>query len=117
MTTRKDELAAIHYELYKDVYGIRPRHIDYDLLTEAQVEAMLDELAVELEQVEARNKQIEETAIAEFEKRVTQTINLGAKDRATALRWIMDQSDCNGDWEYFSYQHDLPYGYFLKEAA
>jgi hypothetical protein len=41
---------------------------------------------------------------------------MGAKDRATALRWIMDASQAGGDWEYFCFLNGLPYGYF-REAA
>lgn len=116
MTTRKDELASIHYDMYKDVYGIRPRHIDYDLRTEAELEQMLEELSVELVAELARQDRAEANAIVEFERLVTQTINCGAGDRATALRWIKDESGCDGDWEYLCFLFDLPYGYFLKAA-
>jgi hypothetical protein len=41
---------------------------------------------------------------------------MGARDRETALRWIIDASPAAGDWEYFCFLNGLPYGYF-KQAA
>ena len=40
----------------------------------------------------------------------------GAGDRETALRWIMDASDCDGDWEFLCFHHHLPYGYFKQSV-
>ena len=114
--SRKEELSYMHYDLYKDVHGFRPRHVDYDSLTEAQLEKMLADLEVELVAEEARIARLQADAIREFEQRLAAVIATGAKDRKTALRWIMDGSDARGDWDYFCYDNHLPYGYF-EEAA
>ena len=37
VTSRRDELAAIHYDFYKEVHGIRPRWYNYDAMTEAEL--------------------------------------------------------------------------------
>jgi hypothetical protein len=47
--SRKDQLAATHYDFYKDVHGIRPRWFNYDEMTEAELEAALDQLGKESE--------------------------------------------------------------------
>jgi hypothetical protein len=42
---------------------------------------------------------------------------MGAGDRATALRWIMEASSANGDWEYLCWDLGLPYHYFTKQPV
>jgi hypothetical protein len=69
-----------------------------------------------IEREEIARKEAEAEAIVKFEQHVTNTICMGAKDRATALRWIMDAGHADGDWEYFCFLNGLPYGYF-REAA
>lgn len=54
-------------------------------------------------------------AVKKFEQHVTNTICMGARNRETALRWIMEASNADGDWEYLCFLNDLPYGYFNKE--
>ena len=34
----KEQLAASHYDFYKSVYGIRPRWMDYDAMTVADLD-------------------------------------------------------------------------------
>ena len=62
----------------------------------------------------AREEREQAESIAKFEQHVTNTMCMGAGDRETALRWIMDASTAEGDWEYFCYLNNLPYGYFKK---
>lgn len=114
--SRRDQLAATYYDFYKDVHGIRPRWMNLDAMTEQELEAELDLLEKEAKVVFAREKAEQEEAIARFEKHVTNTICMGARDRETALRWIMDASNANGDWEFLCYDLGLPYGYFRKAA-
>ena len=69
-----------------------------------------------IKQEDIARKAAETEAIAKFEQHVTNTICMGARDRETALRWIMDASNANGDWEYLCYDLGLPYHYFRKVA-
>jgi hypothetical protein len=41
---------------------------------------------------------------------------MGARNRETALKWIMDASNANGDWEYLCHELGLPYSYFKQVA-
>lgn len=115
-----EQLAGEYYDFYKDVHGIRPRWIFNSegncVYTEQEMEAMLERLAKEAEVVWAEEKAREEEAVKKFEQHVTNTICMGAKDRATALRWIMEASKADGDWSYFCYLEGLPYNYFKEEA-
>ena len=47
-------LVSTHWDLYKEVYGVRPRWIDYTKLTQADVQQMIDVL---WEQQERERKQ------------------------------------------------------------
>ena len=112
----KEQLAAEHYDFYKEVHGIRPRWMNYDAMTVEELEEEMAQLSKEADYVFAEEKRIQEENVAKFEQHITNTICMGARDRETALRWIMDASEADGDWEYFCYLNGLPYGYF-KVAA
>ena len=112
----KEQLAAEHYDFYKDVHGIRPRWMNYDAMTVEELELEMKQLSTEADYVFAEEKRIQEENVAKFEQHVTNIICMGARDRETALRWIMDASEADGDWEYFCYLNGLPYSYF-KVAA
>jgi len=111
-----EQMQCQFWDMYKDAYGVRPRGIDTTSWTEADFEAEFQMLGKVIEQEDIARKEAEAEATAKFEQHVTNTICMGAKDRATALRWIMDASQADGDWEYFCFLNGLPYGYF-KDAA
>jgi hypothetical protein len=111
-----EQAQCIYWDMYKDAFGVRPRGIDTSAWTLEEFEAEFKVLNRIIEQEEIARKEAEAEATAKFEQHVTNTICMGAKDRATALRWIMDASQADGDWEYFCFLNGLPYGYF-REAA
>jgi hypothetical protein len=105
-----------YWDMYKDAYGFRPRHVDTSGWTLAEFQAEFADLGQVINREEAQRKVAEKEAIEKFEKHVTDTICMGARNRETALRWIMDASNANGDWEYLCYDLGLPYHYFRKAA-
>jgi len=109
--SRRDQLAATHYDFYKSVHGIRPRWMDYDAMTEADLEAELDRLSKEAEVQAQMEAEQEAIAIAKVENRIGEYMTMGAKDRIQAIQWIMDAEDANGDADYCCYLLGLPYGY------
>jgi hypothetical protein len=111
-----EQMQCQFWDMYKDAYGVRPRGIDTTGWTEEEFMAEFETLGRVIEREEADRKEREAEAVVKFEQHVTNTICMGAKDRTTALRWIMDAGHANGDWEYFCYLNGLPYGYF-REAA
>jgi len=114
--SRKEQLAATHYDFYKDVHGVRPRWMNYDAMTEQELEQELDQLSREAEVQRIEEEKMQKIATEKFELRVADLITSGAKDRATALRWIHDAEDSNGDDEYLCFLLGLPYGYFREVA-
>jgi hypothetical protein len=111
-----EQAQSIFWDMYKDAHGIRPRGIDTSTWTLADFQLEFASLEVVIVREEDQRKVSEAEAIAKFEEHVTNTICMGARDRETALRWIMDASNANGDWEYLCYDLGLPYHYFCKAA-
>ena len=111
-----EQAQSIFWDMYKDAHGIRPRGIDTSTWTLEQFQQEFEYLGRIIADNENQRKVFEAEAIAKFEKHVTDTICMGARDRETALRWIMDASNANGDWEYLCYDLGLPYHYFRKVA-
>lgn len=116
--SRKEQLAASHYDFYKSVHGIRPRWINYDDCSEEELELMMDQLSAENDIVVAQEAEKERKAIDAFEVRVMDLINcLGAKDRNQAIGWIKQSENAEQeDDDYLCYLLGLPYGYFEKEC-
>lgn len=104
-------------DLHKDARGIRPSGYWWTMWEEAsdlRRQEIWDGLLDELSYAQEHERQAQANAMERFEKMVAKTMEHGAADRETALRWIMDASTCNGDWEYLCYKHGLPYGSFQK---
>ena len=114
--SKLEQARETYWDMYKDAYGVRPRGVDTSSWT---VETFLKEFAylgLVIEREEANRKEAETKAIFSFEKRVDDLIFSGAKDRATAMRWIHEAEDTQGDDEYLCYTLGLPYQYFRKVA-
>ena len=105
-----------YWDMYKDAYGVRPRGIDTSTWTLEDFDAEFEVLGKAIEREEADRKEREAEAMTKFEARVADLIGSGAGDRETAIRWIHDAEDTNGDDEYLCYCVGLPYGYFRKVA-
>jgi hypothetical protein len=112
--TFSDDLIS---DLHKDAYGYRPGEGFWERwakATDEEKQAEWDWLCQVLEREMAFEREAQAQAVVRFGKLIEQTIASGAGDRETALRWIMESSDCFGDWDYLAYQHGLPYNYFKK---
>ena len=113
-----EQMACQYWDMYKDAYGVRPRGIDTSAWTEADFEQEFASLGSVIEREEADRKVAEAKAMHDFEMRMQTLMMTGARDRATALRWIHEAEDTGGDDEYLCYTLGLPYRYFVqKELA
>ena len=111
-----EQAREIYWDMYKDAYGVRPHGIDTSSWTLDQFEAEFKVLGLTIADAEIERKASEESATVVFEQRIQSLIQLGAKDRATAMRWIHEAEDTNGDDDYLAYTLGLPYQYFRKVA-
>ena len=115
--SKLEQAQCIYWDMHKDAYGVRPRGIDTSTWTLEDFEAEFEVLGKAIEREETARKEAEAEAIKKFEQHVTNTICMGAGNRETALRWIMDASSANGDWEYMCYDLGLPYRYFNAKVV
>lgn len=114
--SRKEQLEANVWDMYKEAHGIRPRHLNLSAMTETELEAECQRLEGEIEMAEKARRADEAAAVSRFCKRIEEVIRTGAKDRETALRWIHEADGTNGDDEYLCYLNGLPYGFFRAAA-
>lgn len=117
--SEKEQLECIFWDMYKDAHGFRPRHM-MDAIRSATVEELrrdMDQLQVIIADNERQREQEQARAVEAFEIRVQSLINIGARDRAMALRWIHEAEGTDGDDEYLCYTVGLPYRYFVKETV
>ena len=77
-------------DLYKDVYGIRPRGYNFSEWSNQELEDFINDLWEQNEKEIAEEKAMENKAI-------TDVMSLGASNKETALRWL-DQADAYYDW-------------------
>ena len=86
--TYSDDLFS---DLHKDVYGFRPNGVildNWNILPAEQKQARWDQLCAELESNTIFEKQQEVKAVASFQARVQDVIELGAGNYTNALLWI-----------------------------
>lgn len=110
----KDELYQIYSDLYKEMYGVRPR-FDYNKMDLETLHKMVDNLAVEYDQHMVNEKNREKEAAIKFEQFLKTVIDIGAGTREIAIRWLIE-SDDHGSHEYLCYRYGLPYGYFSQQS-
>lgn len=80
-------------DLYKDVYGIRPRSYNFSEWSNQELEDFVNDL-IEISEKEAAEE------LEYVHKAIKDVISVGAEDKETALRWL-DQADA-----YFMYGDD-----------
>jgi hypothetical protein len=108
-----DEMHEHYSDFYKEVYGIRPRWARFATIEDAGVAIL--QLNAEAKLVFAQKDREEAEAAEAVEKTINSLIASGAGDRATAISWLHDANNTNGDDEYLCYCLDIKYGYFKGE--
>lgn len=110
-------------DLHKDACGFRPSQAFWGWIqtaTDDEKQAEWDSLIATMERRMDDEAEMEREAIASFEAAVLTTIANGAKDRATAVQWLMDaelEDYFKGDVEHFEYRLGIPFGYINKSAV
>jgi hypothetical protein len=112
-------------DFHKDAYGFRPSQATYAAwaaMSDAELDAVEERLGRALDSAMAEEAAAHDRATAAFEARIADLIALGAKDRATAIRWDMDATGITADdaafygMDWYGYHHGLPMGYFNRAA-
>ena len=114
--SHKEQLESTIWDAYKDAYGFRPRHLNLQAMSEAELEALLLDLDLGEECARADALRVEEEAEAadRVERTILALMESGAKDRAMAVRWLHEANDTAGDAEYLCFCLGVAYGYFKE---
>jgi patatin-like phospholipase/acyl hydrolase len=108
--TEKEITISIWSDVFKDVNGFRPR-FDTSSWTIEDYNNAINHLSEEYERQQKFEQEQREAAVVIFEECIQKAINLGAADKSTACRWLMDSNDCGVDVDYFCYINNLPFDY------
>jgi hypothetical protein len=92
----KDECLMWISDLYKDVHGFRPRGYNWDAFSFQELTDFVNDLSDQADQEREYERKQAQLAEVEFNKRIQEVIDLGAGDRETALRWML-QGDMGDD--------------------
>ena len=119
---RSDVLSWIS-DLYKDVHGVRPRYINFNEWSDGELEVYTDKLIAQLKENEEQERLQEKANVKGFQDQVQKTIELGAGNRKTALKWLFsseeyDQGEYVTDWDIdgFLYKNGIVHSDFGKEV-
>ena len=85
----RDHLLGTISDFYKDAHGVRPALCRYREMTNDQLETEIDRLGHEVEAVMEQEHQRDLRAVADFQARIQRTVDSGAGDETTALRWTI----------------------------
>lgn len=113
-----EEFEQVYSDFFKEANGWRPRH-DTSHWTLDDWRKEFDSLTRQCEENRKAEAEAEQRAVIEFEIAITKLIAMGAKDRATAIRWMMGDNveGYESDPGYFEYENGLPHGYLADLHA
>jgi len=115
-TSRRDELLGLYSDLHKDVYGFRPRGYWSPSATEADIAAEIESLGKQLEVVMDEEAQRQAENAVRAERRIAETIAMGAGDRENAIRWLRE-AEMAHDNDELCWCLGVKYGYFDQKVS
>lgn len=118
---KRDELATYIYEAYKDAYGVKGRHYNFEEMSFEELEEEAKRISNAVSEEIERVKVLQNKNIEEFEARVKETSELlGNQDLEHIVYVIADAEGIRKEdiefygWETMEYDLDLPYGFIKK---
>ena len=102
-------------DLHKDARGFRPRSeafwATFATADADGKQAIWDGLIKEMEDRQSEELAAEHRALANFEARIAEYVALGASDRETAIRWILQAEGLDNEYDagYICYCLGLSY--------
>ena len=112
----RQNLEAIYSDMHKDAYGFRPRGEWTNMSTEELVSDM-EYFGKLIDAADIEEAIAEKAAMVALEARLASYMEMGAPNRATAMRWELEsqgesialQSGALYDIGYYCYCNGLPY--------
>ena len=111
----RDSVIGAISDHYKAAYGIRPRFMDFEVMSDQELLDAEERFYEEAREAWEEEKDRESESARRFEEKLLDLVNSGANDRTTALRWLVDA--LAEDWEpihlpgMFCLEHNLPSEY------
>ena len=94
-------------DYHKDAYGYRPRY-DYSNYTLEQLIADYERFGKVFDENQREAELSQKRNLDAFESRIASTIQLGANDRQTALKWICDGDEVDAwDISYYLWKQGI----------
>jgi hypothetical protein len=111
----KYDLSAYIIDESKSAYGYKMR-VNHEDHTLEELQTMADRIEQDSKEAADQRVKWEKDALADFESMIRSNIEMGAADRKTALRWIVESEGCEQDDAcYIEYIFGLKYGSMTKE--
>ena len=107
-------------DLHKDAYGFRPSQSFWAIFAASngdQKQAIWADLIETLEATVAREREERDRREHDFQVRVASMMHAGCPDLETAIRWLHDAYDTDGDDDYLEYRLGVGYGHIRKARA
>ena len=116
----REGVLQIMSDLHKDVYGFRPRYIDYEAFTNEELADEYNFLLNRLDEVMEEERKFEAQKVAEFHSGLKKTMECANCDHVTALRYMFDAyiSDQGFDYlsiEGFSYINNIAHTRYARQ--
>jgi len=116
---KRYQLVSYISDAHKDAYGFRPRGYDFDRMTMDQLKEWADELSAEVAREIEREDARKAEAVAEFKALVQSTIEMGAGDEETAIRWLTSAEEFyhEQDVEHWVYNQGILFTDYGRELV
>jgi len=86
----REDLEMFIYEEHKTAFGTKGRHYNFASMSMEELRAEAEYIADACDRALAEEARRAQEAVTECENLINNTINLGAGDRANALRWLTE---------------------------
>ena len=106
---QRDDLISCMWDGYKEIHGVRPRWIDFESMSDEQLETEYELFCKSYQESWEEDCRSDLACQKMFEETISKTIAIGAKDRQTALRWMIGAVDCcsSQDVELYLYNNGV----------
>jgi len=107
------------YDLHKEVWGFKPDYAHLMEMSPEDLVVMENDLSASLESKLSHEAAEERQNVVEFEVEVAEMLEIGAQDRRTAIRWILDAEELGAQWtgDYATWRMGLPKTYVAEFEA
>jgi hypothetical protein len=107
----RDELATYIYEGHKDAFGVKGRHYDFEAMSLEELKAEADYISRSVKEQMELEANMEAEAKARYEAAIAEYMSMGAEDRDTAVRWLLQAEGLENEYDpsYVCYSLGLPY--------